>query len=247
MRFLEFFRSRVNTPNEETQFLIPKGVTWNIEDIYALEAEGNYRDALERWNILLTPFKDPAIKGDPRYARLASHRVIWHNIGLCYRHLEMYNKAIEAYDQAIILAQEARDSGMLADIHNSLGVVYRHMGNIDEALRQNEIALHKAKLMFDIGRIVAIRDNIANCYGEQGLFDKAEKEENKAYGMLLSAPSKVSPIVHARVLGNLGYFNWRLGRNQDGIHFMEKSLAKAREIGDRQQEALVLEHLKMVR
>lgn len=245
MKLSKIFSSRrINEPAKEVQYLIPKGISWRIEDINVLEAEGNYQEALKRWNILLTPFQDHKFKEDPRLIQLKSHRVIWLHIGLCYRHLDIYEKAIEAYNKAIVLADEVGDSGILIEILNGLGVVYRHMGNIMAALSHYKKALREAEFMLDKMMIVVIRDNIAHCYLEQGLLDKALNEEMKAYSMLSFSPSKISLQTHARVLGNLGFMYWNFGKHQKGIRFMEKGLVKAREAGDYEQESLILEYLK---
>lgn len=234
----------MSKPDNGVQFLVPKEVPWKVDDVYALETEGNYREALERWNVLLTPFQDSQLKRDPRFAGLKSHRTIWLHIGICYRHLEIFSKAIEAYDKAMVLSEEAKDPSTLAQVHNGLGVVYRHMGDIKEALRHNKKALRRAKSILDMELIVTVHDNIAHCYLEKDLSKKALKEEMKAYGILSRLPSRVSPRIHARVLGNLGHINWTLGKHRDGIVFMEKGLVKAREAGDHNQESLILEYLQ---
>lgn len=231
------FRRKSERKKEEYPFLIPKNVSWTVNDIYSLEASGDYTEALKRWKILLAPFQDPKLA--PRIAKLKTPAYIWLQIGLCYRHLERYEEALEAYRKAEVLARDKGDSSILAEVYNCISVVYRHQGKIDKALNQLSKVLREAKSLGDSQTLAAAYDNIANCHRQLGQFDQALDSERNAYKLV----SKIDPSVQSRILGNLGVFYIELGQTKEGVSFLKKGLKKARKAGDRAQESLILENL----
>lgn len=249
MKFFDRFRKgNVGKPaseKEEMQFLVPKGVSWTVDDLYRLEAQGKFGEALEGWKVLLTPFQDPQIVS--QVATLKSHRYIWLRIGMCYRRLEMYDEALDAYDKAVALARQAGDGEFLAEALNCIGVVYRNQGKVDEALRQFGDALKAAETIRDFSLVTAVHDNTAMCYRNQGFLEKALTAEKKAQAALASHPSQVSASVQSRVLGNLGSIYAELGRVDEAIPLLEQALNKAREAGDSVQEADIQSNLRSCR
>jgi tetratricopeptide (TPR) repeat protein len=249
---MKFFRrSHKDTVSEPAprkqamQFLVPKGVGWTVDDLHQLEAGGKFREALERWQILLAPFQDPQV--GPRIALLPEHRYLWIHMGMCYRRLEMYDESLEAYDKAAALARQAGDEGNLAEIANNIGVVHRNRGEVDKALHQFQDARRAAEGVKDMGLLATVHDNIAMCYRMQGLLEKAMAEEDRARATVASNPSRVSAAVQARVLGNLGLLYVDLGRREDAIAVLELALAKAREARDVMQEDAILHNLHAAR
>ena len=227
--------------SEQVQFLIPRGVTWTTNDIFALEARGAYAEALEKWRVLLVPYEDPKFAAQIR--SMPAHRVIWLHIGLCSRHLERFDDAIQAYGKAETLAREAGDKSLLLQVLNALGVVHRHRGDIDASLTCLERALSEAKAEGEAGTLAGIHDNMAHCHLLRGDLQRALREAEAAYAEFASSPSRVHGSVQSRVLGNLGMIHRELGNREQAMEFLQRALSKAREVGDRAQEALILENL----
>jgi len=226
-----FFRRRRRAPLEEAvQFLMPRDVSWTAEDVFRLERCGDYAEALERWQVLLTPFRDPQIAD--RIADMKSHRVIWLHIGLCYRHLERYAEALEAYGRAEELARRARDEGMLAELHNSRGVVYRHQGQIERSLEELARALEAARRAGETSLEAVVHDNIAHCHRLRGRKTLALEEQRRAHAVFRSDPSAASAGTQGLVLANLGLMLVEAGRRAEGIALLEQGLEQSRLAGD---------------
>ena len=245
MKFLHNFRKDADSKSAigqgAGQFIMPKGLKWTVEDLYKLESQGEYSEALKCWKVLLTPFQDPQIAS--QIANLDSHRYIWLHIGMCYRRLEIYDESLVAYSKAADLARQADDKRFIAEVSNNISVVYRNQGKADAALNLLNEGLKAAETAKDITLAVTVRDNIAMCYRDQGLLEKALTEEKKACAILESHPSQVVSSVQSRVLSNLGTMYYSLGQLSEAIPILERALEKAREAGDRMQEAAIQDNL----
>jgi tetratricopeptide (TPR) repeat protein len=245
MKFLNRFRKGSDNKSSMKQgaveFIIPKGFRWTVEDLYKLEFRGEYSEALKSWKILLTPFQDPKIAS--QITNLDSHRVIWLHIGMCYRHLGMYDQSLVAYNKARELARQADDKKFLAEVSNDIAVVYRHQGKVDKALDLLNKAVNTAEAAKDFTLVVTIHDNIAMCYSDKGLLEKAISEEKKACTILESHPSQVVLPIQSRVLSNLGVIYANLGQFDEAISMLEQALEKARKAGDRVQETFIQNNL----
>jgi tetratricopeptide (TPR) repeat protein len=227
---------------EETQFIVPKSVTWSIDDLFGLERRGEYAEALKRWQILLTPFSDPQVAS--QISGMKSHRVIWLHVGLCSRHLERYDEALKAYQKAEALAKQAGDQGMLAELQNSRGVVYRHQGKLDQSLKELSQGLRTAREAGETSLQAIIHDNIAHCYRLQGRREQALEEQRRAYAVFQSDPSAANPQTQGRVMANLGLMLVEAGQRKEGIALAKQGLEQSRQAGDLPQVALMTENLR---
>jgi tetratricopeptide (TPR) repeat protein len=232
---------RTRPGHQRMQFILPKDVPWKVEDVQELEAEGKFREALERWQVLLTPFEDPRMP--PDIAQLPSHRYIQLHIGMCSRRLELYPKALDAYGKAAALARQAGDELTLAEVANNVGVVHRNQGELPAALHQFQEAREKAESLKDWGLVATVLDNIAMCHRMQGNREQALREARRAYDILRKRSLQVAAGIQSRVLGNLGVLYIELGEPREGRRLLEQALDKAREAGDHMQETLILENL----
>jgi tetratricopeptide (TPR) repeat protein len=243
-RFLRGITGRPTAQEEQIEFIYPKEVSWNVKDVHKLEDDGQFQEALKRWQMMLSIFHLPQFP--PEHLKLPSHRYVQFHIGQCYRHLQMYDDALRAYAKTRILARETNDQEMLAEVANNVGIVHRLRGDHTAALREYEDALAKATHLKQWNVIVSVLDNMSVCYWTQGDKERAFTERTKAYGILQKKSSQVTPLVQSRVLANLGVHYLEIGQPQVGRRFLEKGLDKAREAGSRVQEALILEALSRV-
>lgn len=89
--------------------------------------------------------------------------LIYYYLGVAYRKLENYNKAIYYLNQSLAL-----ESGML-EVVTEIGINYACLGDFEEALRYFEKA-------FEASKDVEIGTNIVMCYLNLGEVDKAKEK-----------------------------------------------------------------------
>ena len=196
--------------DQSIQWLLPKGLGWTVDDVYALEARGEWREALARWRRLLAPFNDPAVAG--QIQDWPAHRQTWLHIGLCARHLGEFDEALEAYGRARDLSRRAGNSRLEVEVLNCIGVVHRNAGRPDQALEELRRALPMAESDGDPTMTATIHDNTALAYLEQGRLEDALDEESRACEIVESLGPRADVAVRARVQENLRAIRARLGQ-----------------------------------
>jgi len=243
MSFLRrFLRGSSSDYKKEPMLLLyPKDISWGIRDVEKLEMDGVFKEALDRWQVLLTVFQEPDLPLE--YVMLPFHRHIQFHIGLCYRNLDRYQEALDAFARAEALAQQANDQHMLAEVAGSVGIVHRKRGNLTAALQQYKSALDKATFLKETDLIATVLNNISICYFDQGDQGRSFVEAMKAYTILRNYSSQVTALVQSRILGNLGTLYALRGDIREGRQLLENGLEKAREAGSRVQEEVILETL----
>jgi tetratricopeptide (TPR) repeat protein len=228
-------------PKVLMEFIYPKNVTWTVEDVQKLESDGLYDEALNRWKILLTAFQYPNLPHD--FLMLPFHRFIYLHIGMCCKNLERYPEALEAYAHVVALAQQANDQSMLAEVGSSIGIVHRRRGDFAAAFEQYKQALDKATSLKEWNLVAVILDNLSVIYLEQGDEARSFAEATRAHKLIQQHPRHVTALVQSRILGNLGTHYSLRGEIRKARQLLESGLARARESGSRQQEAIILEAL----
>jgi tetratricopeptide (TPR) repeat protein len=193
----------------QADWILPKGLGWTVDDVYALEASGEWSEALKRWRQLLAPFQDPVIADKIR--DMDSHRHIWLHIGLCARHVGDFDEALRAYGKAQELAQSAHDVQFALQVLNATAVAHRNAGRPDRAVEVLREALSSAAAQGDPVLTAAIHDNMAMAYVDQGRLEDALAEESTAFEILQAQQSADGAEVRARVQGNLSSIRSQLG------------------------------------
>ncbi len=88
-----------------------------------------------------------AVRLDPKFV------AAWNNLGFCYRKVKQYDKAFDAYSQAINLKPEYPNA------HEYMGRTYLAMGNKDCAMREYEILkLLDAKMAAELLQAIQAND-----------------------------------------------------------------------------------------
>jgi tetratricopeptide (TPR) repeat protein len=223
------------------QVIYPVEISWTLDDVYKLENDGNYGEALDRWQILLTSFQYPDLPHD--FVMLPFHRHIHLRIGMCYKNLERYPEALEAYAHVVALARQANDQHMLAEVASNIGIVYRRGGDLTAALRKYKEALDKATLLKDWNLVVTVLHNLSVHYLDRKDEPRSFAEATRAYIIIRRHPEHVTALVKSRVLGDLGTLYALRGEIRKGRRLLENGLERAREAGSRAQEAIILKAL----
>jgi tetratricopeptide (TPR) repeat protein len=200
----------------------------------------NLYEDLDRWghsrtlielSLGLLP-KDP-FKEKPLLTSIETHGGILGNLGLAYSALGQMEKAIEHYEQALVIAREIGDRrGEGADLGN-LGNAYRALGQVDKASEYYEQAL---VIFCDIGDRRGEGNGLGNlglAYYQLGQVEKAIEYYEQA---LVIAREIGDRRGEGNGLGNIGLAYRDLGQVDKAIEYNKQALVIAREIGDRRNE-----------
>jgi tetratricopeptide (TPR) repeat protein len=162
------------------------------------------------------------------------------NLGLAYADLGETRRAIELYEQALIIDREIGDRrGEGADLGN-MGNTYVILGETRRA-----IELHEQQLA--IAREIGDRHGEGNAIGSLGIAYAALGEARRAIELHEQYLAIAREIGDRRgeggALGSLGLAYANLGETRRAIELYERRLAIAREIGDRRGEGNALGNL----
>ena len=155
------------------------------------------------------------------------------NLGLAYADLSETRRAIEIYEERLVIAREIGDRRGEGAVLGNLGLAYAALGETRRAIEFYEQALI-------IDREIGDRRGEGNALGNLGNAYAALAETRKAiefYEQIL--------VIHREIgdrrgegadLGNLGNAYADLGETRRAVEFYEHRLVIAREIGDRRGE-----------
>jgi tetratricopeptide (TPR) repeat protein len=130
--------------------------------------------------------------------------IIWNIMGASAAGLGMLDKAIEAYEKAILLKPD------YAELHNNLGVSYKDQGKIDKAIEAYNKAI---SLKSDYAEPY---NNLGLCYKDQGKPDKAIELWKKAISL---KPDYAAPY------NNLGIYYKDQDRLDKAIEAWNKAIS----------------------
>ena len=81
-----------------------------------------------------------------------------------------YPQALEYYFQALAIAEEYANDGVISECYNEIGIVYKNQGKYDLALDYYKQALELAEQGTDESWIASCNTNTGNVYKEKGYF-----------------------------------------------------------------------------
>ncbi|NOH03063.1 MAG: tetratricopeptide repeat protein [Chloroflexi bacterium] len=162
------------------------------------------------------------------------------NLGLAYFALGDAKKAIEFYEQGLVIDREIGDRrGEGADLGN-LGLAYAALGDAKKAIEYHEKALVVMQEIGDKRAEGSILGNLGLAYSDLG--DAKKAIEFYEQGLVI-AREIGDRRGEGAALGNLGAAYADLGDAKKAIEFYEKQLVIVREIGDRRGEGNALGNL----
>ena len=200
----------------------------------------NLNEDLDRWGhsrtlielcLGLLP-KDP-LKEKPVLTSIEMHGSVLNNIGSAYVRLCQEDKAIEYYDQALVIAREIGDRRGEGAVLGNIGLAYHALGQVDKAIEYYEQALVIAREIGDRRGEGADLGNLGLAYYQLGQMDKAIEYYEQA---LVIAREIGDRRNEGNWLGNTGIAYHNLGQMDKAIEYHEQALVIAREIGDRHNE-----------
>jgi len=158
-------------------------------------------------------------------------------LGLCYRYLGQYKKAIASHQQCHDISKEMSFQQGVASSLGNLGICYDTLGQYEQA-----IVYHRQH--HDISEEIGFRQgvanslgNLGNCYNSLGQYEKAIDH----YRQSIDISEKIGFRQGVAIsLGNLGNCYNSLGQYEKAIAHHQQSLDIKEEMGDRQGVAFSL-------
>jgi len=155
------------------------------------------------------------------------------NLGVAYAILGEVRKAIELYEQKLVIDREIGNRRGEGDTLGNLGLAHAALGEARKAIELYEQALLIDREIGDRRGEGADLGNLGGAYYSLGETRKAVEFYEQALLIACEIGDRRSEGVH---LGSLGNVYADLGETRKAIEFYEQRLAIAREIGDRRGE-----------
>ncbi len=124
-------------------------------------------------------------------------------IGALYLRIGNGNKAIESYNQALLLSADNNNPEAKAKVQSALGGAYFITGNLGESLNNYLQSLRYYELKNEPGSLVNIYNGLANIYEKQNNFSKALEYNLKAITIYESSSNKLRALVGYEQIGNM--------------------------------------------
>ena len=161
-------------------------------------------------------------------------------LGLTYRKLGRYEKAIEYYEQELAISREIKDRPGEGDALARLGVAYRELSRPEKAIEYLEQARAIQREVRNRIDEASALDNLGQAYGKLGRYEKAIEFHEQALAIYREGKFRLN---EGAALGNLGEAYSNLGRYEKAIEFHEQALAIHREVKFRNNEESALDSL----
>jgi tetratricopeptide (TPR) repeat protein len=151
--------------------------------------------------------------------------------GLVNYHLGRFEDAISNYKKSLSLLEQVGDQAEQARCWNRLGMSHARLGELDKAINDfRESSQLILKIMTrDLNALqtgVNALNNLGECY--QLLFDMKQARTHHEEGLKLVAAMNLTSL-EADFSRNLGVDLFYLGQVEEGIAYLERSLAVSRE------------------
>jgi CHAT domain-containing protein len=151
--------------------------------------------------------------------------------------LGQYQKALEFYQQSLIIAREIGDrQGELNAVNNS-GLAYSSLGQYQKSLELYQQSLTIAREIGDRQGETSVLSNSGSAYSSLGQYQKSLELYQQSLIIAREIGARKSEL---SALGNSGNASIFLGEYQKALEFYQQTLIIAREISDREGEGLVL-------
>ena len=195
-----------------------------------LDRWGNYRTLIDLYLDLLPEdhFNDTSLLDNPQ-----SHSIVLGNIGNAYRNLGQVEKALEYYEQALVISREIYDMRNEGVWIENLGIAYSDLGQVEKALEYYEQALMIAKEIGDRQGEGAALGTLGIAYSNLGQVEKALEYYEQALVISRKMGDRRGEGVW---LGNLGNAYFNLGHLEKALEYHEQALVISRKVGDRRGE-----------
>ena len=142
-------------------------------------------------------------------------------LGVYYRNISQYFRAISMHDSALELSRSRKDSSTMAYALNSMGVAYRRLDENEKAFKFHFEALGIAKAIGDQKNRTISMNSIANIYLSMGQYKNAIEEFQLCLELEKSAQNNTGIAIN---YANIGAAYEGLKQIDEAISFYKKSL-----------------------
>jgi len=153
---------------------------------------------------------------------------VYANWSLTAHHQGQIGKSLELAQQALDLAEAARDARALAQAHNILGILASSQGNLALARHHLEHSLDLAQSLNDPSSRAAALNNLALAYGNSGKFEQALGLAADALALCVSQGDRHR---EAALHNNLADLLHAAGRSEEAMSHLKQAVSIYAEIG----------------
>ncbi|HWX40258.1 MAG TPA: tetratricopeptide repeat protein [Blastocatellia bacterium] len=164
------------------------------------------------------------------------------NLGIAYRLLGEYPRAIEYHEQQLAIARETDDRRGEGNAMGNLGFAYNFLGEYRRAIEYHEQQLVIAREVGDRREEGNGLGGVGNAYYRLGEYRRAIEFYEQWLAIALDIGDRLG---EANALGGIGNAYYPLGEYRRAIEYDAQWLAITREIGDRQAEGRALWNLSL--
>jgi tetratricopeptide (TPR) repeat protein len=155
------------------------------------------------------------------------------NLGNAYNALGEYQRAIETFEQLLVMNREMGDRRNEGNTLGNLGIAYDNLGDYPRAIDYHEQYLAIAREIGDRRGAGNALGNLGSAYAALGDYPHAIAFHEQYLAIAREIGDRRGA---GNALGNLGSAYKNLGEYQRAIAFHEQALVISREIGDRRGE-----------
>ena len=162
-----------------------------------------------------------------------SEVVAYINLGIAYKNLGNYKKAIEFHQQSLRIAKEIGDKVLEGRTYTGLGNTYYFLSDYKKAIEFHQQSLSIAKEIGDKGTEGGAYTNLGIAYCSLGNYQKAIEFHQQSLSIVIVSGDKGS---EGAAYTDLGCAYDSLGDHKKAIEFHQQSLSIAKEVGDKGSE-----------
>jgi tetratricopeptide (TPR) repeat protein len=165
---------------------------------------------------------------------VASQINILIKLGVAYDSLSEFNRAIDFFQQALVLSRKLADRKGESKAHLGLGNAYYSLGQYQQAIYFYQQSLEIFKEIGDLNGEANSLMNLGNAYYSLGQYQQAIYFYQQSLEIFKEIGDRNG---EASSLRNLSSAYDSLGQCQQAIHFLQQSLGIFKELGDLDGEA----------
>lgn len=207
-------------------------------DVYRLS--GKYSQAVEGYQSVLLAI---VLSRSPSGNVLDQKAVAYTNMGVAYKELGDYDKALNAYNMALAIRQSTEDLLGQVILFNNIGEIYRNQGNYPEATTKYQQALKIAEPGLYPQQRASVFHNLGVVYDELGQPERALDYYQQALTLREAVNDQPG---QSETLNNLGLVYQFLGDIDQAEQAYQSALSLQQDLGHQDGKASTLNNLALL-
>ncbi len=209
----------------------------------AYSPQGNYTEVIRNYQLALTIAQEDyelTSNVDQKKQHLLYQGESLVGLGNAYRSIEDYARAIEYFQQSLVITKELKNTYGESFILSSLAGAYNKLGNNKQAIIYSQEGLELARISNNLFAEVQSLQQLASAYYAQRELTTAIDYFQQA---LVLARQNGNRNQEAEILGSIGNSYFYLENLEQAAEYLQQSLDTAREINNPIREAFALSSL----